>query len=60
MIWLLRSDKAIGEMEFTGHGNLGSVLGMSTYHVIMFTVGSDTFHFNGNINIPLRRGKKSR
>jgi hypothetical protein len=58
IIWLLRSSKAVGEMEFVGHGNYGSILGVSTYPVIIFTVGKDTFHFNGNLNIPLKRGQK--
>src|SRR5687768_5035678 len=57
IIWLVQSDKTVGQMEFTGHGNFGSVLGVSTYPVIMFTVGADTFHFNGNLNIPLSKGE---
>jgi hypothetical protein len=57
LIWLLRSEKTTGYMEFTGHGNLGSVLGISTYPVIQFTVDSVTYHFNGNVNIPLRENE---
>jgi len=45
-------------MYFTGHGNLGSVLGITTYPVIWFKSGKDTIYFNGNLNIPLREGEK--
>ena len=45
-------------MYFTGHGNLGSVLGISTYPIIWFKAGKDTIYFNGNVNIPMKEGEK--
>jgi hypothetical protein len=45
-------------MYFTGHGNLGSVLGVSTYPVIWFKHGTDTIYFNGNVNIPLKQDER--
>jgi hypothetical protein len=57
LVWLLRSTKTTGTMFFTGHGNLGSVLGTSTYPVIRFQAGHDTLYFNGNVNIPLKEGQ---
>ena len=57
LVWLINSRSTVGTMEFVGHGNLGSALGISTYPVIMFVVGTDTFHFNGVINTPLKRGQ---
>ena len=56
-IWLINSKKAIGVMEFVGHDNLGSVLGMSTYPVVQFKVGDSVFHFNGNMNLSLQKGQ---
>jgi hypothetical protein len=58
LIWLATSRKTIGTMYFTGHGNLGSVLGISTYPVIWYKVGKDTIYFNGNVNIPLKEGER--
>ena len=58
LIWILSSRKTEGTMYFTGHGNLGSVLGITTYPVIWFKSGKDTIYFNGNLNIPLREGEK--
>ena len=52
------SKQAMGEMRFTGHGNLGSVLGVSSYPVIRFAIGMDTVYFNGNINLDLKPGDK--
>ena len=57
MIWLVTTKKTTGTMYFTGHGNLGSVLGISTYPVIRFIFGKDTIFFNGNVNIPLKEGE---
>lgn len=54
----MKSRSTVGTLEFIGHGNLGSALGMSTYPVIMFVVGSDTFHFNGDMNPELRKGQQ--
>ena len=58
LIWLAGSRETTGTMYFTGHGNLGSVLGISTYPVIRFMSGKDTLYFNGNINIPLKEDEK--
>ena len=56
-IWLSTSALTTGTMRFTGHDNLGSVLGISTYPVIRFTRGTDTIYFNGNVNIDLQKGE---
>lgn len=58
LIWLAGTRETMGTMFFTGHGNLGSVLGISTYPVIWFTAGSDTIYFNGNVNVPLKEGER--
>jgi hypothetical protein len=58
LIWLCGSQETLGTMYFTGHGNLGSVLGVSTYPVIWFKAGKDTVFFNGNVNIPLKDGER--
>ena len=55
LLWLATSTQTTGTMRFTGHDNLGSVLGMSSYPVIRFKAGRDTIYFNGNINLDLRR-----
>jgi hypothetical protein len=56
--WLVKSKETTGTFYFTGHGNLGSVLGISTYPVIWFLSGKDTIYFNGNVNIPLKPDEK--
>jgi hypothetical protein len=58
LIWLAGTRETTGTMYFTGHGNLGSVLGISTYPVIWFKNGKDTIFFNGNVNIPLKPEEK--
>lgn len=58
IVWLANSRLAPGEMRFTGHGNLGSVLGISTYPVLKFIVGRDTIYFNGNVNLDLKPGEQ--
>jgi hypothetical protein len=58
LFWLARSKETTGSLYFIGHGNLGSVLGTSTYPVIRFQTGKDTVIFNGNVNIPLRPDEK--
>jgi hypothetical protein len=58
LFWLARSKETTGKLYFTGHGNLGSVLGISTYPVIRFITGKDTVIFNGNVNIPLKPDEK--
>jgi hypothetical protein len=50
LAWLAGSKQTTGIMEFVGHGNLGSALGISTYPVMKFVVGKDTIHFNGNMD----------
>jgi hypothetical protein len=57
LIWLSTTVETKGTMYFVGHGNLGSVLGISTYPVIQFMHGGDTIYFNGNVNIPLKAGE---
>ena len=57
-LWLVRSKETTGTLYFIGHGNLGSVLGISTYPVIWFLSGKDTVYFNGNVNIPLKPDEK--
>jgi len=54
LIWLSTSRETTGYMYFLGHGNLGSVFGISTYPVIRFGLGKDTILFNGNVNINLK------
>jgi hypothetical protein len=56
-IWLIKSRKAVGQMLFTGHGNFGSVLGLSEYPVIRFAIGRDTQYFNGNMKLDLKPGQ---
>jgi len=58
LFWLVRSTKTTGTFYFTGHGNLGSVLGVSTYPVIWFLSERDTVYFNGNVNVPLKPDEK--
>ena len=58
LIWLAGTCETTGTMYFTGHGNLGSVLGVSTYPVIRFSTGKDTILFNGNVNIPLKADER--
>jgi len=53
LVWLSTTTETTGYMDFTGHGNLGSVFGISTYPVIRFTLGPHKIYFNGNVNIPL-------
>ncbi|HUR10041.1 MAG TPA: hypothetical protein VM012_01655 [Flavitalea sp.] len=56
--WLANSRKATGMIWFTGHGNLGSVLGVSTYPVIRFNAGKEIISFNGNIPVDTKPGEK--
>ena len=58
MLWLATSRQTIGTMYFIGHGNLGSVFGISTYPVIWFIHGKDTIYFNSNVNSPLKPEEK--
>jgi hypothetical protein len=58
LFWLAGTNRTIGEMRFTGHGNLGSVLGLSTYPVIRFQINKDTVYFNGNLDLGFKPGDK--
>jgi len=58
IIWLAGSSRAIGSMEFVGHSDWGSAIGMSSYPVIKFEVANHEFHFNGKGNVPLKKGEK--
>jgi hypothetical protein len=58
VFWLTGTRETTGTMYFTGHGNLGSVLGISTYPVIWFKSGKDTIFFNGNVNVSLKQNEK--
>ena len=58
VIWLTGTRETTGTMYFTGHGNLGSVLGISTYPVIWFRSGKDTIFFNENVNVSLKQNEK--
>lgn len=57
LIWLSTTKKTTGIVYFIGHGNLGSVLGISTYPVIQFERGKDTVEFKGNINLDIKPGE---
>ena len=57
IIWLATSTQTIGRMWYTGHGNFGSVLGISSYSVIRFKAGNDSLYFNNNVDLDLKRGK---
>lgn len=56
LAWLAGTKKTNGIVYFIGHGNLGSVLGISTYPVIQFKTGKDTIEFKGNINLDINPG----
>jgi len=56
-VWLLQCEKATGIMQFVGHGNLGSALGISSYPVIDFRSGNKVYTFNANINLDLKPGQ---
>jgi len=54
--WLAHSRQAVGSMYFVGHDGLGSQMGISTYPVVLFTLGRDSIEFRGNLNLPYRVG----
>jgi hypothetical protein len=56
IIWLANSRQTNGRMWYTGHGNLGSALGISTYAVIRYRVDKDSLYFNNNVNLDIRPG----
>jgi hypothetical protein len=57
LLWLSTTKKANGTVYFIGHGDLGSVLGISTYPVIQYKAGSDTVEFKGNMNLDVKPGE---
>ena len=57
IIWIDKSEKTTGIMQFTGHDNLGSALGISTYPVIRFKAEKDSVEFRGNIDLRFERGE---
>ncbi len=56
LIWLASASSATGIVSFTGHGNLGAALGITSYPVVKFHTGSDTIYFNGNADLRLKEG----
>lgn len=56
VVWLLKADRARGTVIMTGHGNLGSAVGLSTYQVVQFVAGTDTIVFNGDTDLGLKGG----
>ncbi|MBS1918024.1 MAG: hypothetical protein JST87_17275 [Bacteroidetes bacterium] len=44
-------------MAFIGHGDWGSALGMSSYAVIDFKVGSNAYSVNSDLNLDLQQGE---
>jgi hypothetical protein len=58
LVWVLTAKKAIGEVVMTGHGNLGSPLGLSSYQVIKFQTMSGIVVFNGEFDLGLQSGEK--
>jgi hypothetical protein len=55
LIWLLRSEKAIGTMCFVGKSYSGQIA--HVFSVINFMRGKDTIWFHSNDNILFRRGE---
>jgi len=58
IIWLARANRAKGRVVMTGHGNFGSVIGLSTYQVIKYVVNTDTIVFNGDMDLGLVEGSQ--
>ncbi|HLK27690.1 MAG TPA: DUF3592 domain-containing protein [Puia sp.] len=57
LIWLATSKQTIGRMWYEGHGNFGSVLGLSSYSVIRYKAGKDSLYFNNNTFLDLEPGE---
>lgn len=55
LYWLMRSEKTLGIMCFTGH-TLETV-GVSVHPVIRFKAGKDSLFFNGNSNVSFPDGQ---
>ena len=58
IIWVVRAEKTTGRMWYTGHGNLGSALGISTYSVIRYNANGDSLFFNSNLDLGLQPDEK--
>jgi hypothetical protein len=58
LVWVITARKTVGEVIMTGHGNLGSALGLSTYQVIKFQAKLDTVVFNSEFDLGLQSGEK--
>ncbi len=56
LVWLASASSAKGIVSFTGHGNLGAALGITSYPVVKFSTGTDIIYFNGNANVDLKEG----
>ena len=56
LLWLATASSTTGVVSFTGHGNLGAALGISSYPVVRFVTGRDTIFFNGNADLKLKEG----
>ena len=57
LVWLASANSAKGIVSFTGHGNLGAALGITTYPVIKFFTNTDSIYFNGNADLALKEGE---
>jgi hypothetical protein len=47
LLWLAGAKRTIGVMSFVGHDGIESPLGITTYPVILFRLGTDSIFFNG-------------
>lgn len=54
----MRAKRTEGRVVMTGHGNFGSVIGLSTYQVIKYIINTDTIVFNGDMDLGLVEGSK--
>ena len=54
--WIVRTRHTVGVMSYVGHDGLGSVLGITTYPVILFQLGRDSIFFNGKEGYDYRPG----
>src|SRR5688572_29128435 len=57
LVWLASARSTTGIVSFTGHGNLGAALGITTYPVVKFYAGRDTIYFNGNADLRIMEGE---
>lgn len=56
LYWLAGTRHTMGVLYFVGHDGLGSTLGITTYPVILFRVGKDSFEFKGKGGIDYKIG----